>query len=205
MSLARYRPNPWTPLLPMMLLFLTICATSAEDVTSGQAPATAPATALPEAAVAILTSEHDQEAALRAKLDQDLAKLHQATITRLRKVEDRALSAKDLDGAEAVKAAIVTLSPKADPEQTIDPAVIGTYKVSKCNWEVREITLREDGIALTSLGDKETWALTNGMLTISWTDGSISRGEYHPGGINLQSTGKTVSGDERCNFTLTKE
>jgi hypothetical protein len=114
---ARYRPNPWTPLLPMLLLFLTICATSAEDVTSGQAPAQAPAAALPEAAVAILTSEHDQEAALRAKLDQDLGRLHQAAIVRLKRVEDRALSAKDLDGAQATKTAILALQPKAEPDQ----------------------------------------------------------------------------------------
>jgi hypothetical protein len=169
-----YRLNPWTPLLPMLLLFLTICATSAEDVTSGQAPAsTTPASALPEAAVAILTSEHDQEAALRAKLDQDLGRLHQAAIVRLKRVEDRALSAKDLDGAEAVKAAIVALSPKAEPAPAdIQAMLTGTANYTMANGHCGQLTVK-GGIATDSVsGVSGTVQIHDSDATIVWGNGT---------------------------------
>lgn len=168
------------------------------------APGAAPS-AMPDQAKYLISHESDQEAILQAKLAGDIQRLHKDLIGKLKVQEDAAIRHADLDGAQAIKAEIASLQPKADVSADVapaDPVIHGEYRCTHSNDAVHGMMFRDDGTGETSLGDKFAWTLEKGMLTLTFTDGTSSKGEYHPLATILTSTGKTASGDDRANYYL---
>ncbi len=155
---------------------------------------------LPADAAKLVETFDADAAKIRADAEKAVDKKAAELTGKLQKAQEAAMKRGDLDGANAVKAAIEKAAPKKAVAAAPEATPLGAYKVSKCNWEINEIFLKDKGVVKTSLGDTAAWVITDDTLTITWKDGSASKGEYHPSGINMVSDGK-----DHCNFWLTKE
>jgi hypothetical protein len=166
-----------SPILPLLMLFLLICRGGAAE--------------LPPDAQTTIDREAAQEAQLRTELDAKVAKLHSDLVARLKKSQDAAMHRGDLDGAEAIKARIVSLQPKtAPPEPMLSDLLVGTFHFAFMNGHAGGLGF-EGGVA-TDMGPgiqgTVKVAEDDSKAVISWANGTCWTVTQDHGKLTLQAS-----------------